>query len=186
MRSKPAIHDLRYITISAGIFLLTISGSIVWGQGTVTEARKEDPKAEFEAMKAEWEKVRDRQIEMIQEKEAQLEDMKESLFSQIQAGKGSAAASSTAVLEKKVAELKEANRRLAGEISALRSRNQTLEQGAGKSSAQAEREQLKKEREEFEALKASFSSERQKFFQEMNRQKTKLRGSQDPSENEKS
>lgn len=92
------------------------------------EDSKEDEapvsKSELDKLKMEWEAVREQQVQMIREKEDQLEKLKEALFSKMKTSGGPAASNDPA---------------------------------------------------EFEAQKAAFQAERQKFFAEMSRQKESLR-----------
>jgi len=174
-----------------GFFLILNAGGLLQAKESESEKQK-DPQAEFEAMKAEWEKVRDQQIEMIREKEAELDEMKETIFRQLRAQKGGVLAgadpatpeepllldeaaqnSQVAILGKRIAELKEANRRLTNEISTLRIKNKMLEeklQAPGQEGSSV----LRKEKAELEAQKVAFTRERQKFFDEIARQKAKL------------
>jgi chaperonin cofactor prefoldin len=154
--------------------------------------------AEFETLKSEWEKVRDQQIRMIQDKEQDLERLKEELFEKMRDRKSAdfsgedsgvvptlgegdrlaAAAADPRVIEsfeQKIAELKEANRKLSGEISELKARIRELEIAGGSPSSDPGRDELRKEKEELDIQKVAFQKERQKFFQEMARQKEKLR-----------
>lgn len=155
--------------------------------------------AEFETLKSEWEKVRDQQIRMIQDKEQDLERLKEELFQKMRDGNPqnfsgdyagtpptlgeddrlAAAAADPRVIEsfeQKIAELKEANRKLSGEISELKARNRELEMAAGGSLASdSGRDELRRDKEELDIQKAAFQREREKFFQEMARQRERLR-----------
>jgi chromosome segregation ATPase len=170
-----------------------ISGTVLFS-GAVLAAepaaavKKDDPKASFEAKKAEWETIRDQQIAMIQKKEEQLEELKERLFQQMNAPKGAGekvaadsgeVAPQGDVLKGKIAEIKEANRRLSDEIVALKARNSELEK---KAKATTEKEQLvilQKQIAEFETQKAAFLKERQKFFQESSRQRARIQAQMD-------
>jgi|GEM_PF-2990309 len=62
-------------------FLYFFSAALsAFGQEPPKGSEQEKEKTEFQAMKAEWEQVREQQIQMIQEKEEQLEKLKEELF----------------------------------------------------------------------------------------------------------
>ena len=107
------------------LFLLP-SGAVI-GQDTAEVSKKAEepaPGSELDSLKAEWEIVREQQIQMIREKEDQLEKLKEEIFSKMKALSDPAISGGSL---------------------------------------------------EFEAQKAAFQAERQKFFVEMSRQKESLR-----------
>ncbi len=127
------------------------------GRGKTEKAPKEEASQitpeQLNAMKAEWEDVREQQIQMIRDKEEQLEKIKEELFEKSRAAeRGPKTPAGGAAPEQKV-------------VTATAAR-------AGTSGV---REDLSEERKEFELQKEAFVAERQKFFLEMNRQKEKLR-----------
>ncbi|OQA57345.1 MAG: hypothetical protein BWY42_00580 [Candidatus Omnitrophica bacterium ADurb.Bin277] len=195
------IRKLAFISILLVIFAGASPVSASETSGKV-EDKKPDPQtvAEFEAMKSEWQSIRDRQILMIQEKEDELERLKEELFRKVrqenitglpaaltpedESGEkvadserlASAAADPRVIesFEQKIADLKEANRKLAAEISELRAKNREFESRRGGSVSDHEREELRKEKEALDAQKAAFQKERKKFFEEMARQRERL------------
>lgn len=85
---------------------------------------------QLNAMKAEWEEVREQQIRMIREKEEQFEKLKEELFAKLRAAEDAAKVPVP--------------------------------------------EDLAAERQDLDRQKQAFAAERQKFFQEMNRQKERI------------
>ncbi len=104
------------------------------------EAQQDAPKAELDKLKAEWEAVREQQIQMIREKEEQLEKFKEELF----------------------AKLREANIPPSSQTSPILPMDTT---GAASLIDPVA----------FEAQKAAFQADREKFFRELNREKENLR-----------
>jgi len=103
------------------------------------------PQSELDKLKGEWEAVREQQIQMIREKEDQLENLKEEIFAKMKP--------QDAPVEPKAVVPPAEN-------SAAAANN-----GAVISSVSGE----------IEAQKAALQAERQKFFKEMNRQKESLR-----------
>ena len=183
------------ITVNAVIFFLLLTVAPIFAQET-------DEKAEFEAMKAEWTKVRERQIEIILEKEEQLEELKEDLLRQMnelkkgriipvsepiqdESHEDRESSSSEDILTRQMVQLKEANRRLADEISELKKQNAELEKKASAASGLEQLQILRKQMADFDLQKESFQKERQKFFQEMSRQRTRLEEQQSFLEAEK-
>ncbi len=109
------------------------------------------PKSEFDNLKAEWEAVREQQIRMIREKEDQLEKLKEELFAKVKAANPSTVPQTGAE--------KPATQGSPGRILPVDTANaESLVNSP-----------------EFEAQKAAFRTEREKFFREINRQKENLR-----------
>ncbi len=104
------------------------------------EVQQDAPKSELDKLKAEWEAVREQQIQMIREKEEQLEKFKEELF----------------------AKLKEANIPPSAQTPPILPVDTTG--GASLIDSVA-----------FEAQKAAFQADREKFFRELNREKESLR-----------
>lgn len=80
--------------IFGSIFVLFIV-TPVFGQEPAAAVEKDKAKADFETMKTEWEAVREQQIQMIREKQEQLEKLKEELFVKAQSLTRSAPVSST-------------------------------------------------------------------------------------------
>lgn len=150
------------------------------------------------ALKAEWEGVREQQIQMIREKEETLEKMKEDMFRQLQAGAKTppdAAAKDVSqpgaspktigetnpeiqaqemLLRKKMEELAAREESLRAREDALnrKPREENEEEGVSSTGSVTD---LEKEKMDFERQKSAFAAERQKFFQEMGRQKEQLR-----------
>jgi hypothetical protein len=58
---------------------------------TSAKAEEPAPKSELDNLKAEWEAVRDQQVQMIREKQDQLEKLKEEIFSKIKTLQNTAA-----------------------------------------------------------------------------------------------
>jgi hypothetical protein len=108
------------------------------------------PKSELDNLKAEWEAVREQQIQMIREKEDQLEKLKEEIFTKMKAS-GISVASPSGAVQPAVSDTP-------GPILPVDNKGSV---GLESSS-------------ELEAQKAAFQAERQKFFAEMNRQKESL------------
>ncbi len=125
----------------------------VFGQeaGVAEKTEQPAPKSELDNLKAEWEAVREQQIQMIREKEEQLEKLKEEIFSKMKSQNVPAvvpAAASPAAVAEPVAPIPSADI-----VSAPVSNNSA----------------------ELEKQKISLQAERQKFFSEMTRQKESLR-----------
>lgn len=108
------------------------------------------PKSGLDNLKAEWEAVREQQIQMIREKEDQLEKLKEEIFAKMKALNAPTAPQPVAS--------QPASSKAPGSISLPKS-------AAAVPSGSSE----------LEAQKAALQAERQKFFNEMNRQKESLR-----------
>ncbi len=129
--------------------LFLFSTGAAFGQETVETSKKAEapvPKSELDNLKAEWEAVREQQVQMILEKEGQLEKLKEEIFAKIKALNAPAAPQPVASGVPEPV--------LPGDLS-----------GAGGQGNSAE----------FDAQKTAFKAERQKFFLEMGRQKESLR-----------
>ncbi len=187
-------------------FLIFFPSSRVSGQETgraATEAvpnKEEAPQVTLEqlnAMKAEWEEVREQQIQMIQEKEAQFEKLKEDLFKKVRAAEDAPAAPAkepvpleppvheavlkedgktqieALLLQQKEQVLAAREQALAAKESALMQRAVAVENKAGTPASRGP-EDLSEAKKELERQKTAFATERQKFFQEMNRQKEKM------------
>ena len=116
--------------------------------GTSANVEAPAPKSELDALKAEWEAVREQQVQMIREKEDQLEKLKEEIFAKMKALNASVAPSSGA------------SQPVSSNVPGL------VPQGGATVPARSS---------ELGAPKAGFQAERQKFFAEMNRQKESLR-----------
>jgi hypothetical protein len=121
------------------LFLLP-SGTVFSQEAGKAPEKQEQaaPKTKLDDLKAEWEAVREQQIQMIREKEDQLEKLKEEIFAKMKA-LNAPAASQPALPPPEVSKATAANS------------------------------------SELEAQKAVLQAERQKFFNEMNRQKESLR-----------
>ena len=170
-----------------------------FAQQAGSSEKKKETRAEFEARKAEWEKVRDQQIELLREKEEQLEELKETLFHQMRTANSSSSAmpqkenlkadqpsSDETLLKEKIYDLKRVNRQLSDEITTYASENRKLKEKLEHiSSSGTKTVTSKSEKQELEAQKAAFQKERQKFFQEMTRQKEKLQEMEDSLQAEK-
>lgn len=178
------------------VLLLLLPLGRVWGLESGGTKAANAPKVQaaeitpeqFNAMKAEWEEVREGQIQMIREKEEQLEKLKEDLFQKLRAAEGApqlpavpVPGTSQAARDKIQSEafaLQKKAEELAAREKALASREAVLAQKAAAAAAVARPEDLTDAKQEFERQKRAFAAERQKFFQEMNRQKEKLRALQ--------
>jgi hypothetical protein len=133
-----------------GILFLLASGT-AFGQEAGKAPEKQEqaaPKTELDGLKAEWEAVREQQIQMIREKEDQLEKLKEEIFAKMKALNAPAASPSGV------------SQPVPSDAPVL------IPQESAAISANGF---------EFEAQKAAFQAERQKFFNEMNRQRESLR-----------
>lgn len=135
--------------VLAVLFLFPTGAAI--GQDTADTSKKAEepaPKSELDNLKAEWEAVREQQIQMIREKEDQLEKLKEEIFAKMK------------VLNTPAVPQSGASQPAASNAPGL------IPQGGAAVPANSS---------ELEAQKAAFQAERQKFFNEMNRQKESLR-----------
>ena len=73
-----------FFWVLAVLFLLPAGAAI--GQDAAGASKKAEemvPKSELDNLKAEWEAVREQQVQMIREKEDQLEKLKEEIFSKM-------------------------------------------------------------------------------------------------------
>jgi flagellar motility protein MotE (MotC chaperone) len=121
--------------------LILIPFGAAFGQEAGKAPEKQEqaaPKTKLDDLRAEWEAVREQQIQMIREKEDQLEKLKEEIFAKMK------------VLNAPVAPQPAASQ---PEVSKAPAANSS----------------------ELEAQRAALQAERQKFFNEMNRQKESLR-----------
>ena len=186
--------------------LIFFPSSRVSGQETGRAATDTAPKNEeapqvtleqLNAMKSEWEEVREQQIQMIQEKEAQFEKLKEDLFKKVRAAEETPASAAkeavppappvnetvmkedgktqieTLLLQQKEQVLAAREQALAAKESALMQRVVAAENIAGTPASRGP-EDLSEAKKELERQKTALAAERQKFFQEMNRQKEKM------------
>jgi len=88
-----------FLTIIA-LFLFPVGAAI--GQEAAEPAKKTEalvPRSELDRLKAEWEAVREQQVQMIREKEDQLEKLKEEIFSRMKIQDGPPVASNKKELE---------------------------------------------------------------------------------------
>lgn len=123
--------------------------------GPAVEAKEEvAPKSELDRLKEEWEEVREQQIQMIREKEEQLEKFKEELFTKMKTANSPETSN--------VGPEKSATEESTGPILPV--------DAVGVAAIG--------DHAEFEAQKAAFQAEREKFFREINRQKEGLRALQ--------
>lgn len=178
----------------------SVSGQEKTSAATETASSKEVSQVtpeQLNAMKAEWEEVREQQIQMIREKEEQFEKLKEELFKKLKTTedvpaapvKGAVSPASsvdeavlkaaektqveTLLLQQKEQVLSAREQTLAARESALTQKAAAEESEAGPIASRAP-EDLSEEKKELELQKKAFAAERQKFFQEMSRQKEKL------------
>lgn len=94
-----------FLTITA-LFLFPVGAAI--GQEAAEPAKKPEalvPRGELDRLKAEWEAVREQQVQMIREKEDQLEKLKEEIFSKMQLQNGPPVAGNKKELEAQRASL---------------------------------------------------------------------------------
>lgn len=164
---------------------------------------KAAPESNLDAMKAEWEQVREQQIQMIREKEEQLEKIKEDLFQKMKvmeqpanpvpavSGKATSVSAEqikiqAALLEKKATDLTRREQALAEEEARLAQKSDALNgrlQGAEQKAAIIPAVQPvaaegvtkdPKSAEEVKFQQQALQREREKFFREMTRQKALL------------
>jgi len=197
MKQTPNTQNFRSIFPALLVACLFFHAPASGARSTEKAAdKKPDPQtvAEFEAMKDEWEKVRDQQVAMIQQKEEDLERLKEELFVMVRrenitetpdvttlpskepAEVSSGAVSATAVtaasadpavtesFRKKIAELKEANRLLSSENAELRSRNRELDAVCGSRPSKKERKKLEAKQAQLAVQSESFKKGQQEYF----------------------
>ena len=144
------IKELFLLGMLAGFLLL--SSIAVWADDDPAGSGAEDPapKSALDKLKTECEAVREQQVQMILEKEDQLEKLKEEIFSKMKA------------LNVPAVPQPGASQPAAGPFGPILPIDKRGAAGLGNLS-------------ELEAQKAAFQDERQKFFVEMNRQKESLR-----------
>ena len=144
------IKELFLLGMLAGFLLL--SSIAVWADDDPAGSGAEEPapKAALDKLKTECEAVREQQVQMILEKEDQLEKLKEEIFSKMKA------------LNVPAVPQPGASQPAAGPFGPILPIDKRGAAGLGNLS-------------ELEAQKAAFQDERQKFFVEMNRQKESLR-----------
>jgi flagellar motility protein MotE (MotC chaperone) len=148
-------RKIKYLYLAGVLaaFFLVLPAAL-WADDTPAVSEAEAPaapKSELDNLKAEWEAVREQQIQMIREKEDQLEKLKEEIFAKMKTTNAPVASQSGAS--------QAAVAGVAGPVPPA---------GSGGTAAPGSSA-------EFEAQKAAFQAERQKFFQEMSRQKESLR-----------
>lgn len=184
------------VILSAVFFSQIFLGTVFAEEPPAGPAQQEK---DFEALKEEWEQVREQQIQVLREKEEQLEKLKEELFVKMktppvspETAVAAAQADLARELEKTKAEgdvVKAKEKELAQREQTLLDLQAQLEQK--RDALEAKEMKLNKkaapvipaadngpaaaeERAELERQKAAFQEERQKFFHEMTRQKAKL------------
>lgn len=181
------------------LIMLLISGAALFAEEVKTEPAQQEK--DFEAVKAEWEAVREQQIQMIQEKEAQLEALKEELFAKRNLSQEPREAQEPAafvpeadtvseklklessLLQKREEALAEREQSLARLEAALGQKQEALEARERELSAKVSSVEpdaksqiaLAEDMNELDRQKAAFQMEREKFFREMNRQKENFR-----------
>jgi flagellar motility protein MotE (MotC chaperone) len=144
--------EISFFWILAVLFLSP--AGVATGQETAETSKKAEepsPKSELDNLKAEWEAVREQQVQMIREKEDQLEKLKEEIFSEMKA------LNAPVALQQDVSQPKVPG--MPGPVLPVN------KGGAGTLGSGPE----------VEAQRAALQAERQKFFAEMNRQKESLR-----------
>lgn len=152
MMRKAKVKRLGFIKsllslVMTALFLLPAGVSFSDDSEAVPEkAVQEAPKSELDNLKAEWEAVREQQIQMIREKEDQLEKLKEEIFAKM-----------------KTLNVPAMSQPVVAQPEVVGAPEPALPSAAPGNSS------------EFEAQKASLQAERQKFFKEMSRQKESLR-----------
>ncbi|MBU9888479.1 MAG: hypothetical protein KTQ49_01245 [Candidatus Omnitrophica bacterium] len=171
------------LVLGVGLFFSRVSAQDIdrSAGGTAAEEGASGITAEqLNAMKAEWEAVREQQIRMIREKEDQLEALKEELFSKLQADKkGEDPLSPVA---DKLGDLSVPEQKPHEEAGSLAVRGTTVAvkelvsvQGAPMAAVANEEAAMSvTTHEELERQKEAFAIARRKFFQEVNRQKERL------------
>lgn len=106
------------------------------------------PKSELDNLKAEWEAVREQQIQMIREKEDQLEKLKEEIFSKMKAPAGSVVTTDSAELEAQKAAFQVERQKFFSEMSRQKENLRQLQ-----SALDEKTKQLEAERDRFEQEK---------------------------------
>lgn len=146
-------QKINYFAVTACLFLSLSGAAFAQEREFIEEAPVQDeasaPQSELEKMKKEWEAVRDQQIQMIREKEDQLEKLKEEIFAKMKTSGISVAPP---------AEVKPEFSKASEPILPIDTAGAAGL--AGSAGLEAQREALQ--------------AERQKFFAEMNRQKENL------------
>ena len=150
---KAQIRDLFLPGIFALFFLLPAVALFADDAPAPIAEKKSSlaPKSELDNLKAEWEAVREQQIQMIREKEEQLEKLKEEIFSKMKSQNGPAVLPAVAPQTE-----------VPARSAPILPEDKTSATVSGSST-------------ELEVQKAALQTERQKFFSEMNRQKESLR-----------
>jgi len=141
-------EKVSFFWILAALFLFPVGTAI--GQDVAEPSRKAEepaPKSDLDKLKTEWEAVREQQIQMLLEKERQLEKLKEEIF----------------------AKMKALN------VPATPQSGKSQPVSASDPSLVPQGETVPDSSSELEVQKSSFQAERQKFFAEMSRQKESLR-----------
>ncbi len=193
------LHAIKNIVMMSALLLPPYFSHCLFAEEAKPElARQEE---DFEAVKAEWEAVREQQIQMIQEKEAQLETLKEELFAKRNLSQEPREAQEPAafvpeadtvseklklessLLQKREEALAEREQSLARLEAALGQKQEALEARERELSAKVSSVEpdaksqiaLAEDMNELDRQKAAFQMEREKFFREMNRQKENFR-----------
>jgi len=117
---------------------------------TSKEAEKPAPKSELDELKAEWEAVREQQVQMIREKQDQLEILKEEIFSKAKTQGGTVASGGAAELEAQKAALQAERQKFSSEMNRQKESLRQLQ-----SELDEETKQLALERDRFEQEKKS-------------------------------
>ena len=112
------------------------------------KAEEQAPKSELDNLKAEWEAVREQQIQMIREKEDQLEKLKEEIFAKMKAPSVPAVTSESSEVEAQKAALKADRQKFFAEMSRQKENLRQLQ-----SALDEKTKQLEAERERFEQEK---------------------------------
>ena len=113
-----------------------------------SKSEEPSPKSELDHLKAEWEAVREQQIQMIREKEDQLEKLKEEIFSKMKAPTESAATKDSAELEAQKAAFQAERQKFFAEMSRQKENLRQLQ-----SALDEKTKQLEAERDRFEQEK---------------------------------
>jgi hypothetical protein len=109
---------LSFIWVVAALFLFPPGTAAA--QAAVETSKKAGepvPKSELDKLKAEWEAVREQQVQMIREKQDQLEKLKEEIFSKIKTLKVPDSPSDSPDVEAQKAALQAERRKFASEMN---------------------------------------------------------------------
>ncbi|MDD5225775.1 MAG: hypothetical protein PHV97_01150 [Candidatus Omnitrophica bacterium] len=140
--------EAAFFWILAASFLLPAGG--VFAQEPAETAKKTEaptPKSDLDNLKAEWEAVREQQIQMIREKEDQLEKLKEEIFAKMKVLNAPPAQGNSSELEAQKASLQAERQKFFSEMSRQKESLRKLQSSLDEKAKQLEADRARFEQE---------------------------------------